>query len=94
MAKHGGSRPGSGRKRIHDEIEARGLAIKAIKSVYGSLEDGMKALLLSGEPSLQKFVYEHAFGKPMDKVQHSSDPDSPVIFKIDGRFKEADKNGS
>jgi hypothetical protein len=84
---HGGKRTGAGRKPIHDEIAAKEIAVKSIISVYGSLEDGMKALLLSTEPSLIKFVYEHAFGKPADKIQHTGEDGNPIIFKLDGRFK-------
>jgi hypothetical protein len=87
---HGGKRTGAGRKRIHDEIEARDIAIAAIVEVYGSLQDGMKALLLSQEPSLLKFVYEHALGKPTERVQHSSDPENPVKFILDARFETRD----
>lgn len=83
---NGGARKGAGRKSIHEEIAARDIAIEAIIDVYGSLEDGMKALLASPEPSLRKFVFEHAFGKPMEKVQHSGDPDAPITFKTDERF--------
>jgi hypothetical protein len=94
MAKHGGKRQGAGRKKVHDEIAARDIAINAIVNVYGSLEQGMTALLKTGEPSLQKFVFEHAIGKPADKVLHAGDPDAPVIFKIDGRFKDATGDNS
>ena len=84
----GGSRPGAGRKPIHDEIQSRDMAISAIVNVYGSLEKGMEALLRTGEPSLQKFVFEHAIGKPREKVEHSGDPEYPVIFKLDERFTD------
>lgn len=83
---HGGARKGAGRKPVHDEIAAKDIAIKAIVGVYGSLEDGMRGLLSSGEPSLIKFVYEHAMGKPADKLQHSGDPEYPVLFTLDKRF--------
>lgn len=86
MAGKGGARPGAGRKRVHDEIEARDIAVKSIVSVYGSLDKGMEALLRTGEPSLQKFVFEHALGKPKEKVEHSGDPESPIVFKTDERF--------
>ena len=89
MPKHGGARKGSGRKRVHDELAARDIAIKAIVNVYGSLEEGMQRLLLSTEPSLMKFVFEHALGKPAEKVTHVGDPDLPVVFKLDGKFKDA-----
>lgn len=86
----GGRRPGSGRKKLHDEILARDMAISAIEKVYGSIEEGMQALLRSGEQSLIKFVFEHAVGKPKEKVEHSTDPEAPVIFKLDDRFVDSD----
>jgi hypothetical protein len=85
MAK-GGSRPGAGRKPKTDEAHVRNLAIKSIVSMYGSEAKGFKALLQSGEPALIKFVYEHAYGKPKEKIEHSGDPDAPVFFTLDPRF--------
>lgn len=67
MAK-GGARLGAGRKSARDEIKVRNLAIKALVSKYGSEEKAFEHLLGSKEPSLIKFVYEHAFGKPREKV--------------------------
>jgi hypothetical protein len=94
MAKHGGARQGAGRKKVHDEIAARDIAIQAIVSVYGSLEEGMQRLLLSTEPSLMKFVFEHALGKPAEKVIHGGDPDMPVNFITDARYKDKQENNS
>ena len=74
MAK-GGARPGAGRKPVHDEIHARQLAQGAIIKKFGSLEAGLEFLLATGEPTLMKFVYEHAIGKPTE--QH----------KIEGELK-------
>lgn len=67
MAK-GGSRPGSGRKPKHEEDRVRDIARATLVNNYGSEELAFKALLDSKEPSLIKFVYEHAYGKPKDKV--------------------------
>jgi hypothetical protein len=67
MAK-GGARVGAGRKSVHDEIHARDLAINAIVITFGSLENGLMNLLKSEEPTLIKFVYEHAIGKPKDTL--------------------------
>jgi hypothetical protein len=70
---NGGKRPGAGRKPKVDEDKVRGLAIKAIEARHGSVENGLSSLIDSGEPSLIKFVYEHAIGKPKEKVEHSGD---------------------
>lgn len=68
----GGSRKGAGRKPVADEIQTREKAQAAIIAKYGSLEKGIESLLTSGEPSLVKFVYEHALGKPQDHVDVTS----------------------
>ena len=70
MAK-GGARPGAGRKTKTDEDKARDLAIQGIKNVCGSEEKAFEYLLKSGEPSLIKFAFEHAFGKPKERVDLS-----------------------
>jgi hypothetical protein len=84
---NGGRREGAGRKSKVDEERVRTLAISAIAAKYGSEEAGFTALLDSGEASLIKFVFEHAFGKPTEKHEHSGNPKRPLIFKLDGRFK-------
>lgn len=68
MNAHGGSRPGSGRKPKVDEEKIRGLAVSAIEKKHGDLETGFVKLLESNEPSLIKFVWEHAVGKPREKL--------------------------
>ena len=68
MSTHGGARPGSGRKPKADEEKIRNLAISAIEKKHGTLEDGFLALLETKEPSLMKFVWEHAVGKPREKI--------------------------
>jgi hypothetical protein len=64
----GGARTGAGRKSVADEEKTRSKAKAAITEKYGSIEDGLKALLGSGEQSLIKFVFEHALGKPADDI--------------------------
>ena len=85
MAKNGGARPGAGRKPIAEEMKTRELARAAITAKHGSIEQGLKSLLDSKEPSLIKFVYEHAVGKPTENIN----------AKIEGevihiRFKDAE----
>lgn len=87
---NGGAGRGQGRKTKAEEEQVRNLCISAIVKKYGSEQQGIKALLDSGEASLIKFVYEHAYGKPTDNIKHSSDPDQPVYFKLDGRFTAQD----
>lgn len=68
MAGKGGAIPGAGRKSKAEELKVANQAIDAITEKYGSLKDGFKALLNSGEASLIKWVFEHGAGKPQDKV--------------------------
>jgi len=83
---HGGIRKGQGRPPKELEVDAMKLSIQAIKEKYGSVQDGFVDLLESGEPALIKFVWEHAVGKPKDKVEHSGRIDKGVIFILDDRF--------
>lgn len=64
----GGARIGAGRKARAQEERIQSLAIKSLVGKYGSEEKALEALLETKEPSLIKFVYEHAFGKPREKV--------------------------
>lgn len=69
---HGGKRQGAGRPPKVEEEKVRSLSLSAIQSIYGSEENGFKALLESGDPGLKKWVFEHAYGKPTDKVDMTS----------------------
>jgi hypothetical protein len=69
----GGWRPGGGRPKKHEEEKTVATALSAVVKKYGSLEDGFIALLESGEPSLIKFVFEHAAGKPRERIDMTMD---------------------
>ena len=84
----GGKRIGAGRKAKAEEDKVKVLAISAIVAKYGSEEKGFTALLDTEVPVLLRYVFEHAFGKPKEKVEHSTDPEAPVIFKLDGRYSK------
>jgi len=88
MAKKGGARPGSGRKPKAEELKIVNTAVEAITEKHGSLKDGFKWLLQSGEPSLIKFVYEHAAGKPTEKVDLNHSVEKGQQFKINGQIIE------
>jgi hypothetical protein len=82
----GGARQGSGRKSKAEELKVANTAIEAITEKYGSLKGGFTALLNSGEQSLIKWVFEHAAGKPQDKLdlttQGKALPDSKeIVFR-------------
>lgn len=67
MAK-GGFREGAGRKSKATELGIQKIALEAIISHYGSLKEGFIKLLESKDGSLQKFVFEHAAGKPRENI--------------------------
>lgn len=80
MAQNGFKRPG-GRKSKAEETRTRELTLSVLTKKYGTLEAAMLSLLDSGEPSLIRFVYEHGFGKPQDKVDVTSGT-QPVIGMV------------
>lgn len=63
----GGKRENSGRKGKAEELKTAKIAMDALMSKYGSKVLALKSLIDTGEPSLIKFVYEHAFGRPTEK---------------------------
>jgi hypothetical protein len=64
----GGPGRGQGRKSRAEEEKTSTMARNAIAGKYGTPEAGFIFLLETKEPSLIKFVFEHAFGKPQDNV--------------------------
>lgn len=68
----GGARTGAGRKSVATEEKTREKAKAAIQAKYETLEKGLESLLNSGEPALVKFVFEHAFGKPVEDIDVTS----------------------
>jgi hypothetical protein len=67
-----------GRKSAAEEWNTRNLCQQAIESKYGSLSEGCEALLKTGEPVLMRWVFEHALGKPVDKVQLNGETDNKL----------------
>jgi hypothetical protein len=65
----GGVRKGQGRPKKADEERVRSLSVNAIVFHYGSEDAGFAYLLASGEPVLIKWVFEHAYGKPIEKME-------------------------
>lgn len=77
----GGARPGAGRKPKADEQKVTLMAQAAIVKKYGSMEEGLQKLLDSAEPVLMRFVWEHAIGKPRDKVDFEGDMEIVVKYE-------------
>lgn len=76
----------AGRKSAAEEFNTHKICQEAIITKYGSLEEGVVALLTSKEPILQRWVYEHALGKPKDNVHVD---DITVIVKYADRDNTA-----
>lgn len=68
-SERGGARKGAGRKPLSTELRTAQLARQALIKKFGSLQKALEYCLGSMEPTLIKFVFEHAFGKSPDKVQ-------------------------
>lgn len=90
MSTKGGARKGAGRKAKVDELKIVNQAVDAIIAKHGDLQSGFLSLLESEEPALIKFVWEHAVGKPKEKIEHSGRVDRGVIFILDERFNNKD----
>lgn len=73
----GGPRPGAGRKPLVDEMRIQKMAVSAVEKIYGSVEAGLESLLLSNSDTLRRFAWEHAVGRPREKVELSTDPENP-----------------
>lgn len=82
MAGRGGKRIGAGRKATADELKTQVIAMSALVSKYGTQEEAMRAAVESSNPQLVKFVYEHAFGKPQDKIEHSGEVSQNIVGMI------------
>lgn len=81
----GGRRIGAGRPTKAQEARIQEMATKALVSKYGSEQAAFKALLDSKEPTLIKFAYEHAFGKPKEKVAVENSGQITLIIKRGSR---------
>lgn len=81
MAK-GGKRDGAGRKSLAEEFNSRELAVNALKNKFGDLTTALQWLLESEQPTLVKFAYEHAFGKPVERIATLDDEGNtmPIII--------------
>ena len=86
MAGKGGARPGAGRPTVAKELATADLTRKALINKFGGLNEALIALLEMDEPVLTKFVFEHAFGKPTDKIEHSGEIDNNGVVLSDPQF--------
>lgn len=86
--KKGGTRPGAGRPKKADEQRVRDLAVSAITKKYGSEEKAFLHLLNTRDPALIKWVFEHAYGKPTEKLDVKHQGEVKTLI-----FKRAEKHG-
>jgi hypothetical protein len=83
---HGGVRKGQGRKPLALELNTSQLARETLISKFGSLNNALQALWDSEEPTLMKFVAEHAFGKAVEKTaQTDTDGNDLPNVTINGK---------
>jgi hypothetical protein len=68
-----------GRKKKDEDLKITNVAIESIEEKYGSLKNGFLALLDTKEPSLIKFVFEHAAGKPKEKVDVNMNNETETV---------------
>lgn len=86
MAGKGGARPGAGRPTVAKELATADLARKSLIDKFGGLNEALIALLEMGEPVLTRFVFEHAFGKPTEKIEHSGEIEHGGVNLSDPQF--------
>lgn len=79
-----------GRPRMHDEVYAKEVAVNALVKKFGTLERSMQVLLESGEPTLVKFVYEHAYGKPRERIDVTTQGDKVTAIAVEVIVKKID----
>jgi len=84
----------SGRKTRLEELTVTRLAGEAITEYYGSMKEGFMKLLKSEDTALIKFVWEHAAGKPREKVDVDVVRETIQIIKLpdNGRCDSTDKS--
>lgn len=82
----------AGRKSAAEEWNTRNLCQKAIETKYGGLSEGCQALLDSKEPVLMRWVFEHALGKPVDKVELNGETDNKLEVTV--RYAKKGDNAS
>jgi hypothetical protein len=85
MAKHGGKRPGAGRKK-KDEVAIRDIILRGVKQNFGvdkdeDAENAIIARLLESD-SGTKWVAEKLWGKPVDNLDITSNGESVRQFDI------------
>jgi hypothetical protein len=72
---------------------------KLMAEVLGEEKDGktaaqvilaaLRAKASRGDIRAAEVLLNRGYGVPKQKIEHSSDPELPVIFKLDGKFKDA-----
>ena len=82
MAGKGGARPGAGRPTIAQELATADLAREVLIKRFGSLQKALNAFLDKDNPILDKFVLEHAFGKPTDNLSLSGGLNNTTTYDL------------
>lgn len=64
------------------------------KSAAQAILAALRVKAAKGDIRAAEVLLNRGYGLPKQKVEHSSDPDNPVIFKIDARYKDATEDNS
>lgn len=84
----------SGRKGNAEEWGSKNICMAAVVEEYGSVEEGVRALLKSKEPSLLKFVFEHILGRTDSLVKLQGDVDVDGKLEIIVKYAEKEPDAS
>ncbi|HEU4903175.1 MAG TPA: DUF5681 domain-containing protein [Flavisolibacter sp.] len=58
------------------------------KTAAQAILAALRAKAAKGDIRAAEVLLNRGYGLPKQKIEHSSDPDNPVIFQVDGRFKD------
>ena len=86
MAKHGGARPGAGRKPKDEEQKAKRLSLQALINEFGDEQKAFDhaAERASDPDDKNAFRYfnlliDHAYGKPKETIDMNLQKETPII---------------
>lgn len=64
------------------------------KTAAQAILAALRAKAAKGDIRAAEVLLNRGYGLPKQKIEHSGDPDAPVHFMIDGRFKDSTGNDS
>jgi hypothetical protein len=64
------------------------------KTAAQAILAALRAKAAKGDIRAAEVLLNRGYGLPKQKIEHSGDPDNPVHFKLDGRFKDRGQDNS